>query len=185
MVENLSPIVERLEPVRDPAAEAKAAAKNEEAEQAILKQEVIIEFGQMFIKYLKDSLDDFKDLIANEIEEVLNIDGIGSKENGDKAKGGEKQRMTMVMKNVPKSKNNEKGMLKHHKDVVKPAKSKSRDRKSSATGGNNPVAMKQIHPAHENFNMVLNIMLGIKKSVDSTLDIPLLNATDKDFNLKC
>tara|TARA_B110000285_G_scaffold224852_1_gene282236 strand:+ start:1050 stop:1163 length:114 start_codon:yes stop_codon:yes gene_type:complete len=36
----------------------------------------------MFIKYLKDSLDDFKDLIANEIEEVLNIDGIGTKANG-------------------------------------------------------------------------------------------------------
>jgi len=31
-----------------------------------------------------------------------------------------------------------------------------------------------IHPAHENFNMVFNIMLGIKKAVDSTLDIPLL-----------
>ena len=28
----------------------------------------------MFIKYLKDSLEDFKDLIANEIEDVLNID---------------------------------------------------------------------------------------------------------------
>jgi hypothetical protein len=140
----------------------------------------------MFIKYLKDSLDDFKDLIANEIEDVLNIDGIGSKnENGDKAKGGERERMTLVMKNVPKSKNNEKGMLKHHKDVVKPSsRTKSKDRKSS-TGGNNPVAMKQIHPAHENFNMVFNIMCGIKKSVDSTLDIPLLNATDKDFNLKC
>lgn len=42
-----------------------------------------------------------------------------------------------------------------------------------------------IHPAHENFNMVLNIMLGIKKAVDSTLDIPLLQPTDKDFHLKC
>lgn len=42
-----------------------------------------------------------------------------------------------------------------------------------------------IHPAHENFNMVFNIMLGIKKAVDSTLDIPLLQPTDKDFHLKC
>ena len=48
-----------------------------------------------------------------------------------------------------------------------------------------PSGRKAIHPGHENFNMVFNIMLGIKKSVDSTLDIPLMNATDKDFNLKC
>jgi len=138
----------------------------------------------MFIKYLKDSLDDFKDLIADEIEDVLNIDGIST--NGKKGNTGERERMTMVMKNVPKSKNNEKGMLKHYKDEVKPSKSKSKDKdRKTSTSGNNPIAMKQIHPAHENFNMVFNIMLGIKKSVDSTLDIPLLNATDKDFNLKC
>ena len=45
--------------------------------------------------------------------------------------------------------------------------------------------MSTIHPAHENFNMVFNIMLGIKKAVDSTFDIPLLHATEKDFHLKC
>ncbi len=42
-----------------------------------------------------------------------------------------------------------------------------------------------IHFAHENFNMVFNIMLGIKKAVDATLDMPLLKLTTKDFNLKC
>lgn len=42
-----------------------------------------------------------------------------------------------------------------------------------------------IHPAHENFNMVFNIMLGIKMAIDSTLDIPGIKTTDKDFNLKC
>ena len=57
--------------------------------------------------------------------------------------------------------------------------------KTTQSTGNNPMAMKTIHPAHENFNMVFNIMLGIKKSVDSTFDIPLLHATDKDFSLKC
>ena len=45
--------------------------------------------------------------------------------------------------------------------------------------------MATIHPAHENFNMVFNIMLGIKKAVDSTLDIPLIRPTTKDFHLKC
>jgi hypothetical protein len=33
--------------------------------------------------------------------------------------------------------------------------------------------------------MVFNIMVGIKKSVDATLDIPLLQPTDKDFKIKC
>ena len=32
--------------------------------------------------------------------------------------------------------------------------------------------------------MVFNIMIGIKKAVDSTLEIPLLKTTDKDFLLK-
>lgn len=45
--------------------------------------------------------------------------------------------------------------------------------------------MKLIHPAHENFNLVFNIMLGIKKAIDSTLDIPLLEPTEKDFKIKC
>jgi len=42
-----------------------------------------------------------------------------------------------------------------------------------------------IHFAHENFNMVLNIMLGIKKAVDATYEHPLLKITDKDFRLRC
>jgi len=33
--------------------------------------------------------------------------------------------------------------------------------------------MNFVHPAHQNFNMVLNIMIGIKKSVDSSLEIPM------------
>lgn len=44
--------------------------------------------------------------------------------------------------------------------------------------------MATVHPGHENFNMVFNIMIGIKKAVDSTLEIPLLKPTDKDFLLK-
>ena len=45
--------------------------------------------------------------------------------------------------------------------------------------------MKVIHPAHENFNMVFNIMVGIKRAVDGTLDLPMLKLTDKDFKIKC
>ena len=45
--------------------------------------------------------------------------------------------------------------------------------------------MKFIHPAHENFNLVFNIMLGIRKAVDSTLDIPLVEPTEKDFKIRC
>lgn len=44
--------------------------------------------------------------------------------------------------------------------------------------------MKVIHPAHENFNMVFNIMVGIKRAVDGTIDLPLIKVTDKDFKLK-
>lgn len=44
--------------------------------------------------------------------------------------------------------------------------------------------MATIHPAHENFDMVFNVMLGIKKAVDGTTDLPNFEPTDKDFNLK-
>jgi hypothetical protein len=33
--------------------------------------------------------------------------------------------------------------------------------------------------------MVLNIMLGIKKSVDATLEIPMYRATDKEYKIRC
>ena len=41
-----------------------------------------------------------------------------------------------------------------------------------------------IHPGHESWNMVCNIMLGIRMAVASSLDMPLIKATDKEFNLK-
>ena len=42
-----------------------------------------------------------------------------------------------------------------------------------------------MHPAHHNFNMVFNIMLGIKMSVDATLDLPMFTITDKDYKFRC
>lgn len=50
---------------------------------------------------------------------------------------------------------------------------------------NIPDNVKFIHPAHRNFNLVFNIMLGIKKAIDSTLDIPMLEPVEKDFKIKC
>lgn len=44
---------------------------------------------------------------------------------------------------------------------------------------------KLIHPAHENFNLVCNIMMGIKKAIDSTYDNPLLEITEKEYNIRC
>lgn len=48
---------------------------------------------------------------------------------------------------------------------------------------NIPASVKQIHFAHENFNLVVNIMLGVKKAVDSTFD--MVTVTPKDFKIKC
>ena len=45
--------------------------------------------------------------------------------------------------------------------------------------------MNFVHPFHHNFNMVFNIMVGIKKSVDATLDIPLVSTTDNDYKIRC
>ena len=56
---------------------------------------------------------------------------------------------------------------------------------SRDTGSNLPENMRTIHPAHDSFNMVVNIMMGIKKAVDSAGDFPLIKIMDKDFKIKC
>ena len=33
--------------------------------------------------------------------------------------------------------------------------------------------------------MVCNIMLGIKKAIDSTFELPLIEVNDRDFKVKC
>lgn len=85
-----------------------------------------------------------------------------------------------MLQNVPKALNKERGILKDRtKDNNMGAgfflDKKSRKDESKEDGDNDALSkMATIHPAHENFNMVFNIMLGIKKAVDSALDIPLL-----------
>lgn len=96
------------------------------------------------------------------------------KDSGEKMDKYE-SRGKRVEKNVPNTRNTVKGLMKEKKQKQK----KDKD------SGGLPEGMNVIHPAHENFNMVFNIMLGIKKAVDSTLDLPLLKVTDKDFNVKC
>eukprot|EP00347_Sterkiella_histriomuscorum_P010876 403374581 len=74
-----------------------------------------------------------------------------------------------VRQNIPKT------LIRKRNKILKGQKERS----------NIPDNVKLIHPAHENFNLVFNIMLGIKKAIDSTLDIPMLEPTEKDFKIKC
>lgn len=80
----------------------------------------------------------------------------------------ETNKFKSIIKNVPSQRNYKKGLLKEREEVP------------NSVYGN----MATVHLGHENFNMVFNIMIGIKKAVDSTLEIPLLKPTDKDFLLK-
>lgn len=41
-----------------------------------------------------------------------------------------------------------------------------------------------VHPGHSSFNMVFNIMMGVKKAVDSISDFPLYELTDNDYKVK-
>ena len=41
-----------------------------------------------------------------------------------------------------------------------------------------------IHFAHENFLLVFNMMVGIKKAVDSSVDFPGYTITKRDYSLK-
>lgn len=71
----------------------------------------------------------------------------------------------LVSQNVPKTGSKKNKIIKHRPQVLESAK--------------------LIHPAHENFNLVCNIMMGIKKAIDSTLDIPLLEITEKEYKIRC
>ena len=140
------------------------------------KQDIIIRFGQMYVQNLMDVLEDFKALMDEEIEQIIQTDKLadgGFDNHGLSARPNGK---TVVQKNVPNVRNLEKGLLKRkgHEKVVEADENE-----------NLPAGLSTIHPAHENFNMVFNIMLGIKKAVDSTLDLSLLKATEKDFHLRC
>jgi len=73
----------------------------------------------------------------------------------------------MVSQNVPKTLEKQKNKILKRRET------------------NIPDNVKLIHPAHDNFNLVFNIMLGIKKSIDSTLDIPMIDLSDKDYRIKC
>lgn len=44
--------------------------------------------------------------------------------------------------------------------------------------------MSMVHPGHENFNLVFNIMLGIKKAIDAVIDFPFNEIQKKDFKIK-
>ena len=50
---------------------------------------------------------------------------------------------------------------------------------------NIPANVKNINFAHENFNLVFNIMLGIKKSIEATFEVDMLNISDKEYKIKC
>jgi hypothetical protein len=135
--------------------------------------DIKLRFGEMFVKHMVGVIDDFKDLLQTEFD---NINQMEEKCSDDDMVVKDKK-IKKVQKNIPKPLNKEKGLLKDKK-------SKSKKKKLEEPTGL-PDGLATIHPAHENFNMVFNIMLGIKKAVDSTFDMPLLNATDKDFHLKC
>jgi hypothetical protein len=51
------------------------------------------------------------------------------------------------------------------------------------SNANIPSNVKNINFAHENFNLVVNIMIGVKKAVDSTFD--LAQITKKEYKIKC
>ena len=66
---------------------------------------------------MKDSLDDFKELLANEIEEVLlySENQLNKKNNNKKHPKDRNSldRMALIKNNIPNVRNTKKGMLKH------------------------------------------------------------------------
>lgn len=148
-----------------------------ELEQANLqnqKQKVIIDFANAVIQSAIKELNAFKDLLQDEIREMLG----GTQEGVDRPSLADGKDLRFVNQNVHKPKNLEKGLLKNRN-------AEQEKKVTTQSGSSLPSGMKTIHPAHDSFNMVVNIMLGIKKAVDSTLDYPLLKVTDKDFKIKC
>lgn len=60
-----------------------------------------------------------------------------------------------------------------------PKKKTKQKNKSSAVQN-----LSMVHPGHENFNLVFNIMLGIKKATEAVIDFPMFELQKKDFKIK-
>lgn len=67
------------------------------------------------------------------------------------------------------------GNIPHGKKKMRGRKPKSEVRKT----------MNMVHFGHENFNLVFNIMLGVKKAIDSVINFPMFELQKKDFKIKC
>lgn len=101
-------------------------------------------------------------VIKASLEEQVEREEIRLEENNQMEKDMRKR----VQVNIPRSK---------VKDGIN-----SISRKRARTVRN----MSVVHPGHENFNLVFNIMLGIKKATEAIIDFPLFELQKKDFKIK-
>ena len=63
------------------------------------------------------------------------------------------------------------------KNLHKKSKNKPKSMKIAPTAN-------LVHPTHSSFNLVFNIMLGIKKAIDSVSENPLMEF-EHDYKIKC
>ena len=82
----------------------------------------------------------------------------------------------------------EKDMRERVKGNIHRGKSKSKIFRSKKMLKNKDNAQTRslsvVHPGHENFNLVFNIMLGIKKAIEAVIDFPMFEIQKKDFQIK-
>lgn len=81
-------------------------------------------------------------------------------------------------------------MNKKEKDLMEKVKSNipkqnRRNKILRNRDGTKPKSMSMVHPGHENFNLVFNIMLGVKKAIEAVIDFPMFEIQSKDFKIKC
>uniref|UniRef100_A0A7S3NC99 Uncharacterized protein n=1 Tax=Euplotes harpa TaxID=151035 RepID=A0A7S3NC99_9SPIT len=111
-----------------------------------------VQEAKMILDELLKTAEDFKRKLKEDILKEHN-----KQEQHDKK---EKALMETVKTNI-------------HKGKVMNKILKSR-RKTGATQN-----MNMVHPGHENFNLVFNIMLGIKKAIDAVVDFPFIEEVQK------
>lgn len=123
-----------------------------------LTNETRVREARFILEELLETAENYKEKLSGDIDK--------EEQKNEEINKKEKELMNTVKHNIHRTKASSK-VLKHGRRKTTMIKN-----------------MNMVHPGHENFNLVFNIMLGIKKAIEAVIDFPMFELQKKDFKIK-
>mmetsp|Transcript_18818 Transcript_18818/g.18484 ORF Transcript_18818/g.18484 Transcript_18818/m.18484 type:complete len:145 (+) Transcript_18818:252-686(+) len=115
---------------------------------------------------IKDSRLLFEDLLETSRSYIKKLDQLVTDED---EKVNEEENKELTRKNTMRN-------IHHGKEKSRVTKARRKTAMAKT--------MNFVHFGHENFNLVFNIMLGVRKAIDSVINFPIFELQKKDFKIK-